>query len=95
MLVDPFISFSQDDGKITISDSDSDEERISYQNEAVPSQAGGNTGSLNLLKAPGSFEAGGRTFCLVVSHSVSGTLKAIFEIFSYSCIITLFTSNIS
>ena len=50
VFFDPFISFSQDDGKITISDSDSDEERISYQSEPVPSQAAGNTGSLNLLK---------------------------------------------
>ena len=71
---------SQDDGKITISDSDSDEERIPYQSEPVPSQAAGNKGSLNLLTpsqaGPGfSFVAGGRTFGPVVSHSVSGKLK--------------------
>ncbi|KAK2558902.1 Cyclin-dependent kinase A-2, partial [Acropora cervicornis] len=34
---------SQDDGQITISDSDSEEERVSYQSEPVPSQAARNT----------------------------------------------------
>lgn len=47
VLLDPFIFFSQDDGQITISDSDSEEERISYQSEPVPSQAAGNTGSFS------------------------------------------------
>lgn len=47
VLVDPFISFSQVDCQITISDSDSEEERISHQSEPVLSQAVGNTGSFS------------------------------------------------
>ena len=50
VLLDLFISFSQDDGQITISDSDSEEERVSYQSEPVRSQAARNTGSFSFKR---------------------------------------------
>ena len=42
-----------------------------------------------------SFEAGGRTFRRVVSHSVSGTLKPIFESFLIFLLLPFLYLNIS